>query len=172
MSTSVDANDTFASDHGMSNVDVVHRFYEAFARKDAEAMAACYADNVHFSDAAFENLNGSEAGDMWRMLCGRSTDLVVVASDIRADGNDKVLAHWEATYSFGPQQRKVLNRIDATFRFNGAGLIVDHADVFDFWTWSRQALGLPGLLLGWSPMLKKTVRARALAGLVDFRARR
>lgn len=156
----------------MSNVDVVRRFYAAFANKDAEGMAACYADNVHFSDQGFPDLNGSEAGDMWRMLTSRSKDLVVEVSNIRADGNDKVLAHWDATYSFGPQQRKVINRIDATFRFNDAGLIVDHVDSFDFWTWSRQALGLPGLLLGWSPMLKKTVRTQAAKGLRKFRAKR
>lgn len=155
----------------MSNVDVVRRFYAAFANKDAEGMAACYADDVHFSDQAFPDLNGSEAGDMWRMLCGRSKDLVVEVSNIRVDG-DKVLAHWDATYSFGPAQRKVINRIDATFRFNEAGLIVDHVDWFDFWKWSRQALGLPGLLLGWSPMLKKTVHAQAAKGLREFRAKR
>ncbi|HEY1097627.1 MAG TPA: nuclear transport factor 2 family protein, partial [Myxococcota bacterium] len=29
-----------------ANVDTVRRFYEAFGRRDAEAMAACYADDV------------------------------------------------------------------------------------------------------------------------------
>ena len=51
------------------------------------------------------------------------------------------------------------------------GLIASQRDRFDFWRWSRQALGAPGLLLGWSPMLKKKVRATAAANLQAFLAR-
>lgn len=150
------------------HTETVTRFYAAFANRDAEGMAACYAPDVHFSDPAFPNLVGEAAGDMWRMLCGRSKDLRVEVSNIRVDG-DCVLAHWDAWYTFGPQKRPVLNRIDAAFRFNAEGLIVEHTDRFDFWTWSRQALGVPGLLLGWSPMLRKTVQGKAAAGLRAFR---
>ena len=41
-------------------------------------------------------------------------------------------------------RRLVLNRIDGAFTFNPRGLIVTHRDRFDFWAWSRQALGTPG----------------------------
>jgi hypothetical protein len=41
-------------------------------------------------------------------------------------------------------------------------------DTYDFWSWSRQALGLPGLLLGWSGFLRTKVRAQAAAGLEQF----
>ena len=64
----------------------------------------------------------------------------------------------------------VLNRIDGEFSFNPQGLIIKHRDRFDFWTWSRQALGTPGLLLGWTPMLRKKVRATAAGNLAKFLA--
>ncbi|MDB5894551.1 MAG: snoaL-like protein, partial [Rhodoferax sp.] len=36
--------------------------------------------------------------------------------------------------------------------------------------WSRQALGAPGMLLGWTPMLRNKVRAQAAANLRKFLA--
>jgi len=35
------------------NAALIQRFYEAFQRSDAEAMAACYAPDVQFSDPVF-----------------------------------------------------------------------------------------------------------------------
>ena len=55
---------------------------------------------------------------------------------------------------------------DATF--GGNSLITTHRDRFNFWTWSRQALGAPGLLLGWSPYLRNKVRAQAASNLQRF----
>jgi hypothetical protein len=47
-------------------------------------------------------------------------------------------------------------------------LIVSHHDSFDFWRWSRQALGAPGLLLGWSPVLRNQVRKQANTSLRKY----
>lgn len=153
---------------GMSNPETIARFYEAFARQDAEGMAACYADDVRFSDPVFQDLRGKDAGDMWRMLCVRAKgDLKVEASNIKADG-DTGSAHWDATYHFGPSKRLVVNRIDAAFRFNSAGLIVEHKDTFDLHAWSKQALGVPGLLLGWTGFMQNQVRGQAMKGLRSF----
>jgi hypothetical protein len=77
-------------------------------------------------------------------------------------------AHWDAHYRFSATGRLVLNRIDASFEFDPQGLILRHRDRFDFWAWSRQALGLPGLLLGWSPMLRNKVRAQAAGNLARY----
>ena len=54
------------------NAELITRFYQAFQRLDAEAMVACYSPDVHFSDPVFTDLNGQEAGDMWRMLASRA----------------------------------------------------------------------------------------------------
>jgi hypothetical protein len=40
------------------------------------------------------------------------------------------------------------------------------------WAWSRQALGAPGLLLGWTPFLRRKIRAQAAANLEKYIARR
>ncbi len=59
--------------------------------------------------------------------------------------------------------------IHAEFRFRD-GRILAHVDDFDLWRWSRQALGLPGVLLGWSPLLRSKVRSQAAAQLARFRS--
>lgn len=148
------------------NAQLIERFYAAFARRDWAGMAACYHPEVHFSDEAFD-LHGADAGMMWRMLLTNGKDLTLEYSGIEADDRTG-RAHWDARYTFSATGRKVLNRIDASFEFRD-GLIVRHVDRFDFWTWSRQALGTPGLLLGWSGFLKSKVRAKAAAGLAAFK---
>jgi len=148
---------------------LIERFYQAFQRRDADAMAACYHPQARFEDAAF-SLEGDECGDMWRMLCSRGKDLRVEYRDVKADA-DRGSAHWEAWYSFSATGRKVHNIIDAEFEFKDEK-IFRHRDRFDFWRWSRQALGPPGLLLGWTPLLRNKVRAQARKGLDAFRAQR
>ena len=152
------------------NADLLRRFYEAFNDRDVDAMAAAYADNPHFRDPAFGDLYGSDVMAMWRMLVVGSTDLRVVARDISAD-DVSGRAHWTATYPFGATGRKVVNGVDATFAFNG-GRITEHLDHFDFWRWSRQALGPVGLALGWTPVLRHKVRRQATERLRAFTASR
>jgi ketosteroid isomerase-like protein len=151
------------------NVALVDEFYRAFAEGDAEAMARCYAPNARFSDPVFVGLEGDEPGDMWRMLCGRAKDLRVEHRDVVAD-DEKGSAHWEAWYTFGATGRKVHNVIDASFRFED-GLIVEHVDTFDFGAWSRQAIGLPAILLGWTGLIQKKAQSGAREQLSRFRAR-
>ena len=126
-------------------------------------MVACYADDIRFSDPVFPALVGERARGMWRMLLARGTDLRVEFRDVRADDRTGS-AHWEAWYTYSATGRLVHNVIEASFTFRG-GRIVTHTDRFDLWRWSRQALGLPGLLLGWSPWLQGAVRRRAGAAL-------
>jgi ketosteroid isomerase-like protein len=151
------------------NAALIDRFYAAFARKDGEAMAACYHPEIRFSDPVFPNLAGPEAGGMWRMLTSRATDLRVEHSAVQAD-DQTGSAHWEAWYTFATTGRPVHNIIDARFRFRD-GLIVEHTDTFDFWRWSRQALGLPGVLLGWTPIIRGKVQGTAGGQLKKFVAK-
>jgi ketosteroid isomerase-like protein len=145
---------------------LINRFYEAFARRDAAAMAACYHPQARFSDPAFPNLQGAAIGQMWTMLCERAQDFSLTFKDVKAEA-DRGTAHWEARYLFSKTGRNVHNIIEAEFRFKD-GLIVEHDDRFDFWRWSRQALGTPGLLLGWSGFLRTKVQAEAAKGLAAF----
>ena len=146
--------------------ELIQRFYAAFDRKDGDAMAACYAPDARFSDPAFGELRGEEPGAMWRMLTGRAEDLRVELHEHTSDG-DSGHARWIARYTFGRTGRKVVNDVQATFRFRD-GLIAEHDDRFSFYRWSRQALGAPGLLLGWTPVLRSKVRAQARGDLAKF----
>jgi ketosteroid isomerase-like protein len=148
-----------------ANKQVIERFYEAFGRRDGDAMAACYAPDARFSDPVFPGLKGSEPGAMWRMLTGRSEDLKVELLE-----HDASSAHWRATYTFTQTGRQVVNDVHASFVF-ADGLIAEHTDEFSFWHWSRQALGLPGLLLGWTPLLRRATQRKARASLDQFLAR-
>jgi ketosteroid isomerase-like protein len=152
------------------NKQLIERFYAAFDRRDGDAMAACYAPDARFSDPVFPGLTGAEPGAMWRMLTGRSDDLRVELLEHDADDASGT-AHWRATYTFTQTGRPVVNDVHASFRFAG-GLIAEHTDDFSFHRWSRQALGAPGLLLGWTPVLKGATQRKARAGLDQFLAAR
>jgi ketosteroid isomerase-like protein len=148
----------------------IERFYAAFAQLDADTMQACYADNARFDDEAFSLDGRQQIGAMWRMLCTATKSKPESRAAWKLDVSQVTErgAHWEAHYLFSATGRQVHNKIDAEFEFDRAGLIVRHRDRFDFWAWSRQALGLPGLLLGWTPMLRNKVRSQAAANLKRF----
>jgi ketosteroid isomerase-like protein len=149
------------------NDELIQRFYAAFARRDGDAMAECYAPSAHFSDPVFVDLKDGEPGAMWSMLTGRSRDLVVTLQEHEADdGTGR--ARWLADYTFSTGN-KVHNDVQARFRFEN-GLIVQHIDSFSFYAWARQALGTSGALLGWTPMMRNTVRGKARQGLDEFLA--
>ena len=148
------------------NAALIHRFYDSFAALDAAGMRECYHPEVVFSDPAFGELRGAQAGAMWAMLCSRATDLEVSATDVEA-ADPRGRAHWDARSTYGQTGRPVLNRIDAEFEFRD-GLIVRHTDRFGFWAWARQALGPVGLLLGWTPLIRNRVRANARRGLEKY----
>ena len=152
-----------------ANLDLIDRFYAAFARHDGDAMAACYTADATFADPVFTDLSGQEPGAMWRMLTARSNDLQVELVD-RAAAGDTGSAHWIARYTFGQTGRPVVNDVHSTFRFSN-GLIAEQHDDFDLYRWTRQALGPMGVTLGWTPMVQGGVRRRARAGLDQFRAR-
>lgn len=150
--------------------DLANSFYSAFAAGDGEMMASLYRPDSVFEDPAFGILNGTDAGDMWRMLCSGATDLTL-SHTIKTSTDDTVVTNWIAEYTFGASKRPVRNDVTATMKFQD-GKIVDHRDQFDFWKWSSQALGTPGRLLGWSPFLKAKVQKTTAARLAKFQSRK
>ena len=146
----------------------VERLYAAFARLDGAAMAACYAPDAVFDDEVFSLRGREQVGGMWAMLCDAAKGMGGDVWKLEVRDITERSAHWEATYRFSATGRMVHNIIDAEFEFDAAGLIARHRDRFDFWRWTRHALGLPGLLLGWTPMLRAKVRAQAAKGLARF----
>ena len=149
----------------------VERFYAAFAKLDGAAMQACYAADATFDDEAFSLKGAQQIGGMWTMLCSATKAKGMAHWKLDVSKITENSAHWEAHYLFSASGRLVHNKIDAAFTFDKTGLITTHRDRFDFWAWSRQALGMPGLLLGWSPFLRNKVRATAAVNLQRFMAK-
>jgi ketosteroid isomerase-like protein len=152
-----------------SNADLIERFYGSLSAKDGVAMAERYAADATFEDPAFGQLDAQDVGAMWRMLTSRAGDLTVEVSEITAD-DETGSARWIAHYTFTQTGRPVVNDIRASFRF-ADGLIAQHRDRFAWWRWARQALGAPGLLLGWNPLFHSAVRNKARETLAEYRKR-
>ena len=136
----------------------------AFAEGDAEKMVACYHDEIQFEDPIFGLLRGNDAKKMWRMLV--RPGIQITFSDVIAD-EDTGSATWIAEYTFGKSQRPVFNKIRAQFQFKD-GKIIRHTDHFNFWKWTRQALGLQGLLFGWTPWMQRKLRTKVRTRLTAF----
>lgn len=153
----------------MASAELIRSFYEALSRRDAEALAELYHEKAVFMDPAFGRLGREEACAMWRMLLARATDLQIAYEVGEADDYAGTGA-WTATYTFSRTGRKVVNRIHSQFGFLD-GKVLAHRDRFDVWRWSRQALGLPGLLLGWTPWYRRKLQAEARRQLEAFMAK-
>ena len=149
-----------------ANEELIHHFYTCFQQKDYKGMQACYADHATFSDAVFKNLNASQVRAMWEMLILKGKDMRVEFGDIAAHDHTAT-AHWDAYYTFSSTGNKVINRIDASFEIEN-GKIIKHIDHFNFYTWAKQALGINGILLGWTSFLRKKVSAQAMKTLDHF----
>ncbi len=133
-------------------------------------MQASYSDSAQFNDPVFTGLNAAEVKAMWQMLLQNGKDLSLEYNDVKA--NDKTgSARWVATYTFSKTGRKVVNVIQADFNFE-EGKIIRHNDHFSFYRWASQALGLSGILLGWTPFMKRKVQATAKQNLQAFIAKK
>jgi len=152
-----------------ANEQLIHTFYTCFQNRDYKGMQACYADHATFSDAVFKNLNADQVKAMWEMLITSAKDLTIEFSAIAADENS-AKAHWNAYYTFSATNRKVVNRVDASFEIEN-GKITKHVDHFNFYAWAKQALGLSGFLLGWTSFLQQKVSAQAMQKLANFMAK-
>jgi len=146
------------------NQQLIEEFYAGFASGHADTMASCYHENIRFQDPAFGVLHGNDVSDMWHMLIEKSKgNLKIEFCDVKAEGNSGS-AKWIATYHFSKTNRQVVNEIESTFEFKD-GLIIRHTDHFDIWKWSSQALGLSGILFGWTGFLQKKIRQQAIQSL-------
>jgi ketosteroid isomerase-like protein len=149
------------------NAQVIERFYSAFQKLDYTTMQSCYSDDIIFNDPAFGILEGPEAKAMWEMLCKNAKNFSLSFSNIQLLDEEYATCDWVANYTFSKTGRKVTNKIKAHMRLQD-GMIIEHTDQFDIWKWSRQALGLPGILLGWSGYLKNKIRHNARKSLEKF----
>lgn len=142
---------------------LLHRWFDALARLDGESLAACYHPSASFSDPVFPDLRGARVGWRWRMLTRGATGMKL-SYDILHGDERKAVVRWRACWRLAGSGREVRNEVLSTFAF-WDDRIVRQVDEFGFWRWSRSSLGLPGLLLGWIPALRRAATRRALAQL-------
>ncbi len=149
-----------------ANEQTIQKFYSAFQDKDYKTMQDCYAENASFSDPVFKNLTAAQVRAMWEMFCVKSKDLKIEFRNIKADETTGS-GEWTATYLFSSTGKKVVNNITANFFFENEK-ILKHTDSFNFYKWAKQALGLTGVLLGWTPLVKNKVQQKGMKALNDF----
>lgn len=147
---------------------LITRLYTGLKNLDADMMLSCYHEEATFRDPVFELHSKKEINGMWTMLCSRAKEFELTFDSVQAD-HSSGSAQIEATYLFSSTGRKVHNKITAHFEFKEA-LIAAHLDDFNFWKWSAMALGVPGYVLGWTPILQKKVQAEAMKNLRLFRS--
>lgn len=148
------------------NQKIIHEFYSAFQKKDAETMLRFYSPEIRFEDPAFGLLKEPYVSAMWKMLCASATDLKIDFEILSSD-EDSVEAYWEASYTFKATGRKVFNKIHAHFVFKDR-MIIEHKDTFDLYKWSKQALGWKGYLIGFTTYFKRKLNTQTRKMLDKF----
>ena len=150
-----------------TNADIISNFYSAFQKLDYQGMNNCYSDDIVFNDPVFGLLRGDEAKAMWEMLCKNAKDFSLTFSNIELLDEEYATCNWIATYTFSKTGKKVVNNIKAFMRLKD-GKIIEHSDGFKISKWAAQALGLPGVLFGWTGFLKSKIQKNARKSLVAF----
>ncbi len=157
----------------LQNIQLIRDFYSAFQQLDWETMATCYHADAVFSDPIFDSLDARATADMWRMLCAGAEAFELEFDRLWADDTHGS-ASWQAKYLYtagkGASTRQVNNKVFAEFQF-ADGKIIRHSDHFNLWRWSAQALGAPGVFLGWSGWFRRKLQHRAARALAAFRRR-
>ncbi len=146
---------------------LVAEFYTAFQQLDYRAMNNCYSEDIVFFDPVFELLKGNQVRMMWKMLCSSAKDFSIQFDNILDRGDGYYTCNWVARYTFSKTGRPVINRVKAHMKIQD-GKITEHSDGFSLHTWSSQALGLPGKLLGWNRFFQRRIKNNARAKLLAF----
>ena len=151
----------------MNHKQVIEKFYSAFQQLDYKTMQDCYSDDIVFSDPVFLVLRGDEVKAMWEMLCKNARDFSLTYSDIELVDEEYATCSWTASYIFSKTGNRVVNNIKAFMRFKD-GKIIEHSDGFRLSTWAAQALGLKGVLFGWTGFMKRSIQKNARRTLAYF----
>jgi limonene-1,2-epoxide hydrolase len=148
------------------NEVLIHNFFTAFSEKDYRTMQGSYAADATFSDPVFQNLNVAEVQSMWEMFCKRGKDLQL-NFEILSVNENQVIAEWIPRYTFSATGKHVVNHITSTFVIVG-DKIIKQTDNFNLYRWTSQALGVKGMLFGWSSFMQNKIRKTAMGNLHKF----
>ncbi|KAG8751620.1 hypothetical protein FRC14_007723 [Serendipita sp. 396] len=172
-----------------SGEQLVEKYLAAYKAYDLAAMDACTDPEFTFSDPAFPSLNckyeprsswpighpnfvsvAKQAKGMFSMFVNNreKNKMELEYKDIKKGINDLTYtATYTVRYIF--TGRPVTNVIQSTFTISPtSNLLLSQVDAFPFYTWAKQALGLPGLLLGWTGYLQSQVQHNAGQSLEKY----
>ena len=141
----------------MDHHKLIKKFYTSFSDGNSKEMVECYHENIVFQDPVFGTLKGERAIKMWEMLLSKKKDDTKISFDNIQTSVKNGKANWVAEYVYGQNNRKVINRVSTDFKFK-EGKIIEHIDTFDLWKWTRQAMGILGYLIGWTPFMKSKIQ--------------
>lgn len=144
--------------------EILNQFYNAFSHGDYKRMNSFYHPEATFEDPAFGKLSSTEAKAMWKMLLSTKEESKFKVEFTIIDESE---ATWKASYLFGKSKNQVINNVTSTFEFKD-GLIIKHEDDFNLWKWTKQALGISGMLLGWSNFMKNKIQQTTKKRLTEF----
>ena len=150
-----------------SNTQLIENFYTGFQQLNADKMNSCYNDDIVFFDPIFGLLRGQEVKSMWEMLCKNAINFSLTFSNIIELDEEYYTCDWVATYTFSASGKTIVNKIKANMRFEN-GKIAEHSDAFSVHNWSKQALGMPGVLFGWNSLFQNKIKNKAKQKLLDF----
>lgn len=138
-------------------------------------MHDCLDSNVVFSDFAFDKIQDKEVRAMWHWFCipysPRKDPVNVPEFKVIKAENGTVEAEYRVSYLYGDEQRPVDYWIKSSFRVEG-NKIIEQIDTFkgflQFIKFTGMAFGFPTQLVALTPVLRKTVRRKAVEKLRKF----
>lgn len=158
----------------MSNRAIVEKFLSCYKNRDYPGMQSCLADDVQFSDYAFENIHGKEVMAMWHWFCipygDRKNPIAVTEFSILKEGGDAVVAKYRVQYLYGKDERPVDYFIKARFTLGNDRIVRQHDEFFSIteFEFAKMAFGFPTDLLALISLLRTIVRKKAGEKLGQF----
>ena len=142
------------------NAELLRTLYTCLSKKDADGMAACYGPDATFHDIAFDLKGRDQIRAMWGLV-GHAQGFKAAFTILGAD-DEKGSAELVDQYVFGGTGRHVRNVIRSEFTFRD-GLISEHRDTCDAFSWGVQALGpVKGVVTYLVPSLRRRTARKKL----------
>jgi hypothetical protein len=157
------------------NQEIVEKFLICYQNHDFNGMHDYLDSSVIFSDFAFDKIQDKEVRAMWHWFCipysPRKDPVNVPECKVIKAEDGTVKAEYRVSYLYGDEQRPVDYWIKSSFRVKD-NKIIEQRDTFrsflQFVKFTGMAFGFPGLVVAWTPLLRKTVRKKAAEKLNKF----
>ncbi|WP_342269364.1 nuclear transport factor 2 family protein [Spiroplasma endosymbiont of Aspidapion aeneum] len=152
----------------MSTKQIINEFYSAFKKGDYQKMNSLYGEDIIFNDSIFKDLDYLQVTSMWEMLLSKKEESKFsIEYEVLLDHNDEYYVMWSAHYLFGPKRRKVSNIVKSEMVIKDKKIAL-HTDVFDFYKWSKQAIGIASILFGKRKFFHNKICSVANKNLMNY----